>query len=262
MKAKKNCLKNSMDKIKELNLKEIAYLSEKFAIKYKNGAFSFGKNFSTQDIYEAIYFLKDEIWNLNNVKYATSTLENQTNEEVLYYWPPESLEPIDTFLERAGILNYKVVISDPLSWLCSINPHSEHSYEKDPESYTETLLEGALFLISLKKWIETDQLLLLPDIHLWDYHAWIELGEINKEIMEAHNLTQTPLGKELFKIGSFEAGVDWAYTNMRLMQQNATPNDMKKWIGGLDDKKAIETFKILKSLPREEREKGAVNFMA
>jgi len=87
--------------------------------------------------------------------------KKRTSEEILYYYPSSEPEPIDNFLEKAGILSYKVAMNDPLSRFANINPNFEDAPNKNPEAYLKFLIENSLLLISLSLWIETNQLVLL-----------------------------------------------------------------------------------------------------
>ncbi|MBP6866621.1 MAG: hypothetical protein KBC12_03720 [Candidatus Pacebacteria bacterium] len=251
-----------LEKIKELNLKQIKFLSEKFGIDVSNGSFKIKKDFSGQDILDSINFLKTEIWNSQNIAEVIDIIKNQKEGEIMYYWPPEENEPIDGFLERAGILDFKVAIDDPLSWLCGINPNWDDCPDNEPELYLRYLFENSLFLISLSKWIETGQLIMLPHLGLWDPTALFELGHINEAIHKDHNLDNTEVGKELYKYGAFEAGVSSLPEMMRLMQKNFTVENIKKSINGIDDDTALKVLNHFKSLPKEERDEQAIYIVA
>jgi hypothetical protein len=251
-----------MDWLKQLNLKEIAYIADRFGISYSGGFFRIGKSFSVNDVYETIQFFKNQIWNQINVQKAIDIARRENNSGVLYYWQPEQLEPIDDFLGKLGVFDYKVAISDPLSWLCSTNPYSEHSPDRDPEAYIRMVLEHGLYLVGLAEWIETDQLLLLPDIHLWDYVSWVELGKLNEEIFNEYKLESSPIGKELFRISAFEKGVHSVMEMLRLLQNNSSIENIKRAIPSIDDEKAVKVLNYFKKLPKETRDIQAVKFLA
>lgn len=250
-----------MDFIKELNLKEINYLADKFSIVPTGHFFSVRKPFSTRDLFDLIVFIKEEIWNPKNTERVISIIKKQYSDEILYYWPPWELEPIDSFLERAGILNYKVVISCPLSFIIGINPNHKDSPTKQPDLYLEFLFENALFLISLSKWVETDQLLILPNLPVWDYKAWIEIAKINEKIFQGE-IKNTEEIREFKRLITFESGVRLVSGMLRSQQKHYTIDHVKKILGIEHEVEAEKILTNLKSLSKYDREIAAVHFLA
>lgn len=251
-----------MDDIKELNLKEISYLADKFGIVQTGPFFSIPKPFSTRDLFDLIVFINKEIWNPKNTERVISIIKKQHSDEILYYWPPWELEPIDSFLERAGILNYKVVMSCPLSFIVGIDPNLEDSPTKQPDLYLEFLFENALFLISLSKWIETDQLLLLPELPVWDYKAWREIAEINKKIFEEEKIKDTEEMREFEKLGLFESGVRLGSRMLRSQQKYYNIDHVKRILSIEDEVEAEKILKHMQSLSKYDRDIAAVRFLA
>lgn len=66
-----------LDFVKQLNLKEIQYLSDKLSISYDNNNFKFSKDISNQDIFDASKFIKNEIWNQTNVQSPIATIKKE-----------------------------------------------------------------------------------------------------------------------------------------------------------------------------------------
>ncbi|NQV00830.1 MAG: hypothetical protein HQ537_01795 [Parcubacteria group bacterium] len=219
------------------------------------------KNISSRDIFEAICYLKKEIWNTANVQLAIEEIKNRP-EDTLYYWPAPHLESVDNFLGKVGILGYKTLITDPLSKLCNINPNFEDAPHKKPDSYLKFLFEYTLFIKSLTKWIETGQVLLLPDLAMWDYSAWKDLAKMNEHIFEEHKLEDTEVAKRLYKVGIFEQGVELLSENIRLRGQNSSLKSIQKTLGLEDKAKATELLEDLKSMSKQDREIEAAKFLA
>ncbi len=251
-----------MDDIKELNLKEISYLADKFGIVQTGPFFSIRKTFSTTDLLDLIDFINKEIWHPKNIERVISTIKNQHSDELLYYWLPSELEPIDSFLERAGILNYKVVMSCPLSFIVGINPDYKDSPNKKPDLYLEFLFENALFLVSLNKWIETDQLLLLPHLPAWDYSTWKTLGKINKKIFEEEKIKDTEEMRKFERLGLFESGVRLVSGMLRSQQKHYNIDHVKRILSIEDKVEAERILKYMQSLSKYGRDIAAVHFLA
>ena len=252
-----------MNFIKQLNLKEIEYLANKFSIVHNvKNSFKFGKGISSRDIFEATEFIKNEIWNQKNVQTALSIVRDRTDEEILYYYPPSEPEPIDGFLEKAGILNYKVAITDPLSLFVNINPDFEDAPRKNPMAWLKILVENSLFLISLTPWVKTDQLILLPDIRLWDYKGWLELARMNKEVRIENDLKNSDIGREVKKIFALENAYRTLSAAQRLSQKHYKLDDIKRILEINDDHEAEKDLKTFKSMSKHERDLQALLYIA
>lgn len=250
-----------MEWLKQLNLKEISYLSDKFGVQKNGRDLQVTKTFQTKDVVDAIKFLRDEIWSPENTKKAIQLIKNREGEEILNYWKSGNLEPIDNFLGRAGILDYKILAFDSLSNILYTNPANENSVSQSPNSYVQFLLENALYLVSLADWIENGHLLLIPDITVWDYQAWLALSSLNQEIHTKYDLDNTPLGKERSKYTNFEVGIGSIIEMMRLTQNNATPDFFLKDHPNITEDQASQLHKYLRSLPKSKRDEIAVQVM-
>lgn len=251
-----------MNFIKQLNLKEIEYLANKLSIVYNaKNSYKFSKGISSRDIFEATEYIKNEVWNQKNVQIALAIVRDRTSEEILYYYPPSEPEPIDGFLEKAGILNYKVAMTDPLSLFVNINPNFEDAPHKNPLAWSRVLVENSLLLISLAPWITTNQLILLPDLRLWDYKGWLELARMNKEVRIEYDLKNSDIGREVKKIFALENAYRILSAAQRSSQKHYKLDDIKKILGINDDQEAEKYLKTFKSMPKHERDLQALMYI-
>lgn len=248
--------------IKQLNLKEISYLAQSLAIKHSGNSFNFQKGVASQTIFEISEFIRLEIWNQRNVQSVINALGQRTNEELLYYYPPSEPVPMDDFLERAGLLNYKVALTDPLCFLGYINPDFEDAPHKNPDAYLKHVVEYALLLISLVPWIETNQVILLPGIEQWDYKGWRELGEMNQVMSDNLKLQSGSIGKQIKKHFALENGYRLLSESIRIGQHHYKTDDIKKMFNISSDVEAEKELKLYKEIPKRTRDLEALKNIA
>lgn len=253
-----------MDGIKELNLKYINYLSDKFGIENRNGKASFKSNkkgVSNQDIYDTLKFIIVEIWNQKNIHRLFNTFST-TNEKLFYYWPSSETIPIDSYLGKVGILDYKTIISDPISFICKINPNYEDAPNKKPYLYFEYVIENSLFLVSLSEWIEKGFLYIVPDLFYWDQVAYMQLGDINRQIRNVNNLQQTKEWETFSLLFKFEQGSRLLIDKQKYFYGNIEQEEIKKYFPDLSDSKVEKIAKDLKNTPKHKREIQIIKMFA
>jgi len=249
-----------MEWLRELNLREVAYLVDKFGLKKYGNNFSISKPISTNDVFEAQQFIEKEIWNPKNIERAIGIIKNEKDGTVLHYWKTGVLEPVDDFIGRAGILDYTVIMADTLSTIAHTHPTNENSIQKDPESYVRIVVENALFLFSVSEWIQAGHLLMIPEIMVWDWNGWMEMSKLNEELHKDFDFDNTPLGQKYGKLLQFEAACVSIMEMQRLTQNNAQDDYFTKGSSGIsleDSKKALQ---YLKGLPKRERDIASIKF--
>src|SRR5258708_59978 len=246
--------------LKQLNLKEINYLQELFGFDKNGSNFVVKNNVGSKKIFDAFIFLRKEIWSNENIK-ATIDQVSQSGSNKIVYSPPSYLSPIDDFLGKVGIMDHQILVLDPLSEFVSMDPNHKDSWYKDPASYLPYLFESSLLLFSIADWIEADLVRLVPHIQLWDYKGWVELADLNGEILDSKKLESTLQFERYSKVAEFEVTIKFFSEFLRFKQSNYSSADVKEYMN-ISEEEAIKMAKQLQSIPKDKRDKIAIQIAA
>lgn len=251
---------HSLPTINKLNQIEIDIVKKLFGIKYnqKKNTIEISKSLETRDIIKLYLQLNKDVWNDENILAANDELTSEPTEKTrIFYFGSSNPVLIDGFLTKMGLLNYDILIENPLTFFLRIKPSFKSHPLRDPNSYIQQIFEWALFLVYLEKWIRNGFVHFIPNLPMLDNKAFWTLGKINEELFVKHDFESHPKFKKAMEIGMADTAIYTILNFTRLMKANYTTSHVKNVFPGITEIEAKKILNSIKNASLEEREKIA-----
>lgn len=252
-----------MQNLNKINISEIELLKSLFGIEYSTSSqkFKINKALNLNMIVELYNELKNTIWTSENIQSALTELEeNPPDKSRLYYFNPGYPIAIDDYLSKMGILNYEILIEDPLCFPLTVKPTYSDHILKNPSMYVKHIYENALFMIYLEEWIKNKYLYFVPSLPLFDMDAFWQLAKASEELDNKCNLANTKGIKNSIRFSIAESTARLSLDMMRMSQNHYTETHIKKIFPEATQEQTEKILKDFKSQSLEQREQTALNF--
>lgn len=251
-----------MSLLNQINLNEIKVIKHIFGISYdkQKQGFNLTKPLSEKDLIVLYEALSEVIWTPHNVSKVMEELrENPPERTRLYYFGPGYPVSIDGYLSKMGLLNYEILIEDPLCFPLSVKPSYHDHILQSPSLYLKHLFESAVFMVYVEEWIRKGYLSFVPSLPLFDTPAFWELSKIAKDLNARYHIDSSLRFQRSMDVSMAEGAVRLSLDMLRLTKNNYTTSHMKKIFPGCTEEEAKKYLDIFKSQTLEQREQVALD---
>lgn len=252
-----------MENLNKLNILELELLKSLFGIKFStaNQTFQVQKALNLNMIVDLYGELKNTIWSPTNVQLALSELgEKSPDKTRLHYFSSGYPIAIDDYLSKMGILNYEILIEDPLCFPLTIKPTYPDHILRNPSMYVKHIYENALFMIYLEEWVKNKYLYFVPSLPLFDIDAFWQISKAAQELDDKIKLENTKGFKNSIRFSLAEKTAQISLDMMRVTQTRYTTTHIKRIFPDINQEEAEKFLKEFKSQNLEQREQSALNF--
>lgn len=253
----------SMITLNRLNILEIDMLKSVLGISYdrRKQSFKLEHPLSLPIVIKLFAELENTIWSRANMDLISRELEEVSPEKTrLFYYTPGFPSAIDGYLSKMGILDYEVLIEDPLCFPLTVRSDYKDWLPRNPTAYVQHMFEHAMSLIYLEDWIKSGFLYLVPSLTLLDKDAAWKLYDMAEKLDKSHNFEKTRGFKNAMRYSMAERGVKMSLEMMRLSKNHYTLAHIQKIFPGINDSEAKKKLDFIHSQSIEGREQAAIEY--
>lgn len=168
--------------IQESNLKIIDILKKTLKIAGKGRNVKSLVDTKPEQVLEILSEIRENVWTEKKVGKALNFLQkpSTSNFQKVYYPGPILPMVIDLFLNRIGLLGYRIIIDDPLSELAFAHRRAPYWPYIRSDEWISVAVSQALYMVSLESHIRAGKIFFIPPILAWSKELWFKLAEENE----------------------------------------------------------------------------------